>query len=173
MPLTEIATIPPLSHPDSLYLSAASGWLDLGLASDAESELKQISSENQRHPQVLLFLWDMFAAQKRWTEAVHVAHSLEQIIPESPEGWIKHAYALHESGRTTEAWETLHHTLENFPKEFIIPYNLACYACQLGNIPEAIELLKRAYKSGGKSKVQRMAAKDPDLAPLKKMLATL
>jgi Tfp pilus assembly protein PilF len=35
---------------------------------------------------------------------------------------------------------------ERFPDEVAIPFNLACYACQLGRLDEAREKLARAIK---------------------------
>ncbi|HZO84674.1 MAG TPA: hypothetical protein VFC26_05645, partial [Verrucomicrobiae bacterium] len=46
-----------------------------------------------------------------------------------------------------------------------IPYNLACYACQLGRINDSRQWLKRALSVGGK-KIRSLALEDPDLQPL-------
>jgi len=46
-----------------------------------------------------------------------------------------------------------------FPDHPTIAYNLACYACQLGNIPRAREFLAPAA-------TKLMALNDPDLCPL-------
>ena len=53
-----------------------------------------------------------------------------------------------------------------FPDNFNIAYNLACYACQLGNLPRARELLGLAIELGGSAETKLMALKDPDLTPL-------
>jgi hypothetical protein len=37
-----------------------------------------------------------------------------------------------------------------FPEEWLMGYNLACYACQLGNRDEARHWLELAYKRGHK-----------------------
>lgn len=166
----DIALVQPLACPDQFYLSAASGWLDLGNAVEAEAELKQISLQNCLHPDVLQFKWELFAATNRWTEAADIARSFEQVAPERAEAWIKHAYALHELKRTREAWETLHPVMPNFPQEHIIPYNLSCYACQMGDLPAALDLLKKAFRLGGKSKIRKMALSDPDLQPIKPVI---
>lgn len=173
MPDIEHPPVQPLNHPDAFYLTSASGWLDLGNASEAEAELRQIAPEHRFHPQVLQAKWEIYAATQRWQEAADAARSIEQVIPEHADGWIKHAYALHELKRTKEAWDTLHPVLGNFPKEHIIPYNLSCYACQMGNLAEALDLLKHAIRVGGKSKVRKMALQDADLQPLKAVIEKL
>jgi hypothetical protein len=53
-----------------------------------------------------------------------------------------------------------------FPDHPTIAYNLACYACQLGNIPRAREFLARAIDLGAPAATKLMALNDPDLRPL-------
>jgi hypothetical protein len=55
---------------------------------------------------------------------------------------------------------------EKFPNEWQIHYNMACYACQLGEIEEARALLARAVELGDADKMKLMALDDPDLAPM-------
>jgi len=47
----------------------------------------------------------------------------------------------------------------------LIPYNLACYTAQLGQIKEAKDWFKQAMALGAKS-ARRTAIDDPDLEPL-------
>ena len=56
--------------------------------------------------------------------------------------------------------------LKRFPHDEAIPYNLACYQCQSGNLSEAREWLERALKLGDSKRVKQMAINDPDLTPL-------
>jgi hypothetical protein len=46
-----------------------------------------------------------------------------------------------------------------------IPYNLACYACQLGKHEEAWEWLEDTFDLGNSKTVKLMALEDPDLEP--------
>jgi hypothetical protein len=55
----------------------------------------------------------------------------------------------------------------------IIRYNLACYACQLGNLKEARHWLKRAIDLAGTKQVKLMALEDPDLEPLCKQIGEI
>jgi len=69
--------------------------------------------------------------------------------------------------RTQEAYCTLKPIFERFPEEWLMGYNMACYACQLGNQDEARQWLELAYKRGDKSEIRQMARLDPDLEPLR------
>jgi hypothetical protein len=56
--------------------------------------------------------------------------------------------------------------MEQFPKNPIIPYNLACYACQMQKPDQARILLTRALALGKRDEIKRMALSDSDLQPL-------
>ena len=62
--------------------------------------------------------------------------------------------------------ELLDPAYPRFPNDFIVPYNLACYACQLGDLVSAKSWLERALKRGKRKVVKRMALDDSDLAAL-------
>ena len=51
-----------------------------------------------------------------------------------------------------------------FPREAAIPYNLACYYCQLGEIEKAKRYLKKAFEIDLNWRV--VALEDDDLKPL-------
>jgi len=57
--------------------------------------------------------------------------------------------------------------VDKFPDQYIIRYNLACYACQLGNLKEARDWLKKAIDMADTKEVKLMALNDPDLEPLR------
>jgi hypothetical protein len=52
-----------------------------------------------------------------------------------------------------------------FPSEYLIPYNLACYCAQLGELEESMQWFKKAMVIDTKA-VQKIAVDDPDLQPL-------
>ena len=72
---------------------------------------------------------------------------------------------MHELNQTQDAWDALFIVQDRFPDVPTIPYNLACYACQLGRLDDSRQLLKRAVKLGGRD-YHRMALEDEDLQPL-------
>ncbi len=155
-----------LSPPDSHYVNAACGWLELENITEAFLELDRITPPAQAHPDVLTLRWELLAHMKRWSDALEVSHALVQIAPDRADSWIKQSYALHELQRTQEAWDSLISISEHFPKISTIPYNLACYACRLEQMQAALGWLRRAMKIGGKESIRKMALQDADLKPL-------
>jgi hypothetical protein len=78
------------------------------------------------------------------------------------------AYALRRvpGGSIQKAWDILRPAFDKFPKEFLIAYNLACYACQMKDLDEARLWLQRATAISGKQNVTKMALADSDLETL-------
>ena len=109
--------------------------------------------------------WAAEAKQLNWEECVRVATQLTQHAPGRSSGWIHRSFALHELKRTQEAYELLLPSLSLFKGIWTIPYNLACYQCQLGQKEPALEFYTQALKIGGES-VKDMALADTDLTPL-------
>lgn len=156
-----------LLPPDSHYLNAAAGWLGLGLPDEARRELERVSQAGRAHPDCLALEWDLHARAQRWPEALETASRLLECDRSRPGGWISRSYALHELRRTAEARDALLAALPLFPAEGVIPYNLACYACQLGNLDEARSWLRKAMEVDGRDGILARARQDPDLEPLR------
>lgn len=157
-----------LEPPDTHYFLAAIGWLELGNVVEARAELAQLSAARQEHPDVLELRWSLAAEQKRWEEALEVARALLRRAPKRSSGWLHQAYALRRvpDGGVQKAWEALLPAFDKFPKEATIPFNLSCYACQLGQLEAARDWLARAVAVSGKEKVMAMALNDSDMKPL-------
>lgn len=155
-----------LSPPDSHYVNAAWGWLELDNIAEAFLELDRVSPPGQVHPDVLSLRWELLARKKQWADALETARALVQIAPDRADSWIKQSYALHELKRTQEAWDALVSVQEHFSGISTIPYNLACYACQLDQSQTALTWLKTAMKIGGRESIRKMALEDADLKPL-------
>jgi len=148
-------------------INAVQGWLELGNAKEAKAELQKLEAALPNHPAVLETRWNLFAHQNQWEEALSAALSLLRQFPEHPAGWINQSYSLHELNRTREAWEALLPAAKKFPLVATIPYNLACYACQLGRHTLALEWAAKASRLMGSKQLRAMAAKDKDLAPIR------
>ncbi len=156
----------PLEPPDSHHLRAASGWLDLNNPREAAAELQQLSPAARMHPDTLEVLWRLCAANQRWQEALEFGRLLVRLQPADPSGWLHRSYALHELRRTEEALLALVPAAAQFPEESVIPYNLACYCCQLGKLDEARAWLAHAVRLRGRDDIRALALADPDLEPL-------
>jgi hypothetical protein len=157
-----------IGPPDSHHYNAACGWLELGNRVEAWSELALISPENQLHPAVQDLRWSLCAAEKKWDAAFRVAQEIIAAVPGDPSGWLHCAYALRrmEGGGIDQAWRFLLPVAEKFPTEPVIAFNLACYACQLNQLPDARTWLQRASEIGGEKEIKMMALADDDLKPL-------
>jgi predicted Zn-dependent protease len=155
-----------LSHPDTFHLQAAQGWLELGDISSANEELGRISGEAQQNPVVLMVRWHVHEKAKDWPSCVEVGQVLVGITPQVPVAWVNFCNALFFAGRTQEAYDTLLPVMPRFPDNAVMPYNLACYACQLGRLDEARELLVKAFDMEGGKRLKARALEDPDLQPL-------
>ncbi len=157
-----------LEPPDTHHLSAAVGWLGLGLPAEARAELAQLTPAACENPDVLEVRWLVAAEQKQWEEGLEVARTLVRLAPARSSGWLHQAYALRRvpDGSVAKAWEALLPASDKFPKEPIIPFNLSCYACQMQQLDTARLWLERATAVGGIETIKQMALQDPDLQPL-------
>ena len=158
---------------DARHLLAAEGWLELGDWLEANEELENITPEMRGHPKVLCLRYDIYAKAERWEMASELARNLSIAMPDDALGWIHWAYSLHELKRTKEAYDVANSVAAKFPDNSTLCYNLACYACQLGNLQEAMEWLKRAIALEGKNEIRLMALDDADLEPLWKKIGEI
>ena len=156
-----------LSTRDERFLAAAEGWLELGNWHEANEELERITPEFRSHPDVLFVRWQIYEKAEKWEGAFEIAHALSK-LPDDAFGPVHMAYALHKMKRTKEALDVLLPVVDKFSDNYLIRYNLACYYCQLGNLTESIEWLKRAIELGKtwRIEVRKKALEDPDLEPL-------
>lgn len=157
----------PLNYADAHRLRAAQGWLELGDSKSAAEELQQIGAESQEHPLVLMLGWHVHAKAANWAACVETGRLLTRVVPGSPFGWVNLCNALYFVGRTQEAFDTLLPLLATFPTNELLPYNLACYACQLGRLEEARSYLEKAFALGDAQELRLKAQDDPDLKPLR------
>jgi Flp pilus assembly protein TadD len=158
-----------LDAPDIHFVAAAEGWLGLGLPREAIAELRHVSCDALGDPTTLNLLWMAHAEIEEWDLAHDVANRLVECAPKEPNGWIHRAYAIRRKsgGSIQEAWIALYPAVQLFPDESIIPYNLACYSCQLGNLGEAVTWFERACAANTEPRVvatlRNMALADDDL----------
>lgn len=152
---------------DLFHLEAAQGWLGLGDVASANNELDEITPELLEHPAVLLVRCEICSKARQWDAVVQLAERVLQRAPKERQGWIQRSFALHELKRTQEAFEALYPAAVNFPRYWLVPYNLACYCAQLGRLEEARQWLDDAVELGDAKAVKAMALDDPDLAPLR------
>jgi tetratricopeptide (TPR) repeat protein len=154
----------PLEPPDSLHLQAAQSWCELHAFTEADAELDKIAASLRAHPKVLEVRWQVYANLEKWAGA-HIASAILKQVPDWPSGWIYRASSLIELNRQQEAYETLSAAAALFPRDEIIPYDLACVCCGLKRVDEARSWLAKAIESGGDT-IKLKALDDPDLEPI-------
>jgi hypothetical protein len=154
-------TLPP---EEAHRVRAAEGWLELGDLVEATKELDGISSVLRAHPDVLAVRYKIYAKMENWSMCEQIARALTQLAPEHPSGWISLSQCFHFQGRTREAYESLIAVVQNFAGLAVMQYDLACYACRLGNLEEARMWLDEAFKDKEQALALKAHAKvDPDL----------
>jgi tetratricopeptide (TPR) repeat protein len=165
----------PIEPPDAFHLAAAVGWLELGNATEALVEIAKIHPGLTDLPEVLEVRWQISAALPNWEEALQVAEKMVALNPEKDIGWLHRAYALRrtKTGGLDKAREALRPAFDRFPKTWLIPYNLACYAAQLGFLDEAWDWLNKAVAMGQLNRVKDMALHDSDLDALRDRIRKL
>lgn len=155
-----------MDYPARHVVSAAAGWLELANHREALAELETLPAEARAHPESLDIEWKAHAGLRQWEPALVVAERLIERSPDEVAGWIHRSYCLHELRRTREAMELLSPAYTRFQRDFVVPYNLACYACQLGDLAGAKTWLERACRQGNARTIKRMAMQDSDLAAI-------
>lgn len=149
-------------------LRAAEGWIELGLVEEARAELAELGPELRNGADGLEVQWLLFAERGHWDAAFAVAQQSVELHPQMEGGWIHRAYAARRrpSGGLPLARELLRPAVELFPKSHSIPFNMACYAAQLGQLDDAWKWLEHSAQVGSWAKMREMALRDPDLEPL-------
>jgi Flp pilus assembly protein TadD len=147
------------------HLDYALGYLGLNLLAEARAELALIKPADQTTTEVLAVHIELAMAKSSWTRIISLAAKVTSAEPTLERPWIAWAYALREKQRIIEAREVLLRGERNITEpSALVDYNLACYHCLLGELPEARRRLKRACASEPEWKTE--AATDPDLTAL-------
>jgi hypothetical protein len=163
-----------IPYPDCFHLSAAEGWLCLGDPVAAHEELDQMNPSLLRHREVMLLRWYIYAKANKWDSALVIAEQLVHSRPADPRGWLCLCKALKSLRRRVEQAYTLASCkTREFPDNWELHYDAACYASLLGKRAEAEFFLSVAMQLGGTEKVARLALQDADLQALWKTIRTL
>jgi len=142
-------------------LDAVHGFITLGMFQDALDEIENLPPEFRSDDVVLALRIEIFQGLEKWESCRVLAESLAMRSPENSGWWLSWSFALRREQSVEAAQAVLREAAEIHPTVAMIAYNLACYACVLGEIAEAKELLKRAVVMDESFK--KMALDDPDL----------
>ena len=153
-------------------LRAATGWLELGDHLSAFEELERLPQEKRTHPDVLKIRYEIYAKAGKWESAFELAEGLSRLVPDEVTAFVWRSCAARRmpGGSVERALELLSDVANDFPDEPIVPFNLACYNCQLGKLTEARSWLLIAFDVATKQNAARewklQAIDDTDLEPL-------
>ncbi len=153
-----------LEPSEQQYLTAAEGFLALGMLEDANAEIEKIDPFCRHLPEVCAVRLSIYLRAQNWELAETLAARLRAADPANPQWHISLAYAVRRLSSIAAAKPILIDAAERHPNEPIIHYNLSCYECQLGDLSSAREHLKKAIALAPECRL--MALDDEDLQPL-------
>jgi Flp pilus assembly protein TadD len=145
-------------------LERADGFLDLGMLDRAAAELEAIPTRHADHMLARRLRLRLLLDQQAWTEARELAHALRDRDPAAAELWVLLAYATRRSRSVADARVVLEEAVRRFPDQPVIRFNLACYACQSGELEAARRYLHQALILD--RNIRDSALEDDDLRPL-------
>jgi len=148
-----------LSPEDFQHLTAADGYCELKMYLDADAELEQIPDKRRHLPDVLAINLKIYDGM------MHVmAKNLVEYDPDNEQWWAALASSTRWAENIEAAKSILLDGLKKHPNEALLYYDLACYECQLGDLPGSMKLLKKAFKLETEYRIY--ALEDEDLMPL-------
>ena len=125
-------------------LQAASGWLELGIADEALSELERLPREVRTQREALELQLAAQMVNQSWNSASDTARLLCLKVANEPLFFLRAAFCLHETGDTLAACHWLLRGPKTLFEMAIFHYNLACYLWTLGEAKRARSHLQQA-----------------------------
>jgi tetratricopeptide (TPR) repeat protein len=145
-------------------ITAALGYVELGMFLDANEELEKIDTCHRDLPEVLVIRLQIYRALEKWALMQLVARRLAVNEPDKVQWTVLWAYATRRAESIEAAQRILLEAVERIPKAAIFHYNLACYECQRGDVEVAKARLQHAFNLDPKFRLK--ALEDEDLQPL-------
>ena len=142
-------------------LQVAVGYLELGMLGEANDEIENLAPELKSSSAVLGVRLEIYRAAEKWSLMEVVARELWKRHPDEPVYWNDLAWTVRRADSINAAHSILLDAVERFPGDAMTHFNLGCYACQLGDIDQAKERVRRAIELDAKFKM--LALDDPDL----------
>lgn len=154
----------PLEPPDLTHCQAAIGYTELGMFEEANAELENVDPFNRTTPEVLSIRAAIYHGLQKWELLRVVALQLTRLDPANVQWVVSLAYATRRAVSIELARDILLTAKANFSNEPVIPFNLACYHCQLGQLETAKDYLREAFEID--PQWRGAALEDEDLVPL-------
>lgn len=156
----------PLASSTRHRLQYAQGYLTLGMTAEAARELEGIEPSDRDAPEVLDAGMHVLYIGEKWQGLFDLSGRCTARFPQRLEGWINLAFAARRLKGVAWAKALLLKIDPNFGSTHaLVPYNLACYHCLLGEMEDARRRLLVAFKLD--PSLRKIAAADEDLKPLR------
>jgi len=143
-----------LRFPERHYLNSALGWLGLGKPIEAKAEVDRICGLNRFHPEVFVVRWQIQGRLGNWEAARDLARLFTEMFPDRPSGWLCLSYSFYKLNRALDAYLELLPRVEAFPDVNAVPYFMACYSWELGDLTGTGEWLAKFKSMGGNIQVK-------------------
>jgi tetratricopeptide (TPR) repeat protein len=116
--------------------------------------------------------WHICANESKWGACLDIARAITLEEPKRASGWTHLAHSARQAagGSVQMAYDILLSALNKVSDEPTIFYDLARYACQLGQLEEAHQWFEKAFQIDSSSKLKKKALTDPDLKMLRRKL---
>jgi tetratricopeptide (TPR) repeat protein len=146
------------------HLLAAEGYIDLGLYTEADAELRELDPGCFALEQALVLQLCVYAGLQQWKQAHDLATSLAEQDPDNAQWSIWSASAICRLHSIEAAKGILLRALDTHPDNANIHYNLSCYETRLHHFRKAERHLARAIQLDPRFKL--VAMDDAELEPL-------
>jgi hypothetical protein len=138
----------PLEPDNQRLLTAAQGYLELGLPLDANQEIESMAADVRHVPEVLAVRVGIYRALEAWPLMQVVARQLALYAPDEPDWTAAWAFATGRADSLDAARLILVNAVERLPGVAVFAFNLACYEAQLGDVASAkAHLSRRPHQS--------------------------
>ena len=145
-------------------LNAAHGYYELGMAIEAGAEIENLPPEVRSDTEVLKLRHMIYKLGESWELAAAVGREITRREPKTPTWWIHYAYSVRRAEGLVAAKSVLLEAERVLPEDGSVHFDLACYACQLGDFDEAKRRISNAIHFDSTYKFK--ALEDVDLEPL-------
>jgi tetratricopeptide (TPR) repeat protein len=154
-----------LSPSDWRRLQSARSAIERNEYSWAKFELDNISEVGRAHPQVLELSVTVHAGLQNHGKTIEIAEMLINSgrAFDSHAVWVALADALHQVGRTEEAYDALKAFVARTGHIGLVHYRLAVYACLLGRPEAARAHFERAMQTPEGNRLKQQALADDRL----------
>ena len=117
----------PIEPENQRLLTAAQGYLELGLPLDANEEIESMDADVRHVPEVLAVRVGIYRALEAWPLMQVVARQLALDAPDKPDWTVAWAFATRRADSLDAARLILVNAVERLPGVAVFAFNLACY----------------------------------------------